>query len=193
MASGYQSAGVDLDALFLARVGAARANVGFQVGGVDIAQRYEQRAAAAIANTGYQANGTDLAQLFEGINAASVLITTRTSSSTVSGSTPTASYVLLANGNLGVNEGGGTIITSEWITPKTGMTGYAARATLVSGTLSAGTLTTWQPLGSASVSWSRNQPSVGGITCVIDVDIRTIADSIIRGSARITLQAVRSG
>jgi hypothetical protein len=39
--SGYFSGGTDLDALFMARVNAARAAVGYQVAGVDLAQRFE--------------------------------------------------------------------------------------------------------------------------------------------------------
>lgn len=66
MASGYTVSGRgDLDIIFKARTGAARANVGYQVGSTDLAQRYEQRGSTTpVANTGYLSSGTDLAQLF---------------------------------------------------------------------------------------------------------------------------------
>lgn len=69
MASGFTVSGRgDLDALFLARVNAKRADVGFQVAGVDISNRYEPIGAGTpIAATGFKSGGTDLASLFRNI------------------------------------------------------------------------------------------------------------------------------
>lgn len=60
----------DLDALFLARSSAKRADVGFYVAGVDVSNRWEPRGAATpIAATGFYAGGTDLANLFRSAGA----------------------------------------------------------------------------------------------------------------------------
>ena len=68
MASGFIVTGRgDLDALLMARVSAARANVGFAVAGVDVANRYEPIGAnTPIGATGFVSAGVDLASLFRG-------------------------------------------------------------------------------------------------------------------------------
>lgn len=70
MATGYTVSGRgDLDALFLARVSAKRADVGLRVAGVDLSNRFEPIGAGTpIAATGFRSGGTDLASLFRSIS-----------------------------------------------------------------------------------------------------------------------------
>lgn len=193
MASGYTVSGRgDLDTLFMARAGAARGNVGYASAGTDLAQRFEQLGASPpIANIGILSAGTDLASLFRSIAG----IVTMTASANISGSTATAVYTLQATGDVFATQGGNNQVdVGDWLSPKSGMSGYQALATIVSGAVSGGTIGSWVALGGGNVSWSRSQATVGGITAVIDVQIRRASDSVIvSGTARITLQAVRTG
>lgn len=198
MASGYVIAGRgDLDALFMARVNAARANVGYQVGGVDIANRYEAIGSGTpIAATGFQSGGVDLASLFRGINDSLVSfpIASMTANATVSGSTATAVYTLAASGDINATQGSNVVVDAgDWIAPKSGMSGYSVLASVSSGSLSSGTVGSWLALG-ADVTWTRAQSVVGGITAVIDLQIRRNSDLVVvKSGVQITLTAVRSG
>lgn len=119
-----------------------------------------------------------------------VNITDQTVETIVEGAGATATYTL---GTDGVAKNNGATITGQWLSPADATEAdlYECQATLVSGTLSAGTTGTWQAL-TADRNWSVSRPVLGVKECVIDVEIRKIADpAIILGTARITLRAVR--
>lgn len=117
-----------------------------------------------------------------------VNITNQAVLSTNTGASATAIYTL---GTDGVAENNGVAITGQWLSPADATEAdlYECQATLVSGTLSAGTTGTWQAL-TADRSWSVTRFIAGIKECVIDVQIRKISDpAIILGTARITLEA----
>ena len=192
MPSGYTVTGRgDLDGLFMARVSAARANVGYTVAGVDLAQRYEPIGSVApIAATGFKSAGTDLASLFRAISP----LVTLTASSSMAGVAAGAMYELQFGGDVFATQGNNTTVdVGDWVSPKANLTNYQVLATLVSGTLTAGTVGSWLSLGSSTRQWFKQQSSIGTLTAVIDIQIRRASDSVIVSpTARITLQATRT-
>lgn len=109
------------------------------------------------------------------------------------GSAATATYTLGTDGNA---ENNGLPIAGEWLDPVDASEAdlYECYATLLSGSLSAGTTGTWQALTSDR-TWTVTRVAVGIRSAQIRVEIRKIADpEIILGSAVITLTAtVESG
>lgn len=194
MASGYTSGGVDLDALFAARVGTARANVGLQVAGVDLAQRYEAiGAAAASAACGYQSGGVDLSSLFLGPGV--VAISDLTCNATIGGTSASSRYFLYASGDIMATQlgfGNTPQDMGDWLTPKQGMTAYEAMATIVSGTLEFGNVGVWEGLGVTNIVYANVQSTVGSSSAIIDVSIRRASDGVVLDTARIQLPATRS-
>jgi hypothetical protein len=194
--SGYFSGGTDLDALFMARVNAARAAVGYQVAGVDLAQRFEPIGGGTPrAAVGYQSGGVDLASLFRAIGDALVTfpIATMTCTSNMAGSNATARYNLAETGDImGTVVNNNLVDRGDWISPKTGMTDYEALATMVSGTLTGGVTDTWQSLGTLSRNFSKTQTTNGTASAVFDITIRRISGAVVvAGPVRITLNATR--
>lgn len=95
------------------------------------------------------------------------------------GATCTASVNLLTNGSFSTS-GTGTNVSvgfpKNWYIPNTTGIGssYWARATATSGTVSTGTLNTWQSL-SAGTSWSRSAGASVVNTCVLLIEIASDA------------------
>jgi hypothetical protein len=195
MPSGYTVAGRgDLDALLMARVNAKRADVGYAVAGVDISNRYEPIGnGTPIAATGFKSGDVDLANLFRNIGEALVSITVSdlTATCNVSGSSATAQYRLDADGSIYATQGGPAIpYVGDWITPKGAQANYQCHAALVSGTLSSGTINAWLAFPQ---TWTATGTAVGTPgQAVIDVSIRSIADSVVRDTARITIRGLRT-
>lgn len=111
---------------------------------------------------------------------------------TSGGTPPNAHYSLGSDGNVykAINNAPAVDI-GDWITPKSGMSGYEAKAVLISGPApNLGTLDTWLNLGTGSAVWTQTDGSKGGagITTVIDVAIQPVGGGS-SVTARITLLA----
>ena len=121
-----------------------------------------------------------------------VEITPHTVTSSNTGGNATSTFTLSSDGIARKTTVPGATVTfpGEWLLEGTASQ-YQARATLVSGTLTSGTLNTWQAL-STSRSWSKSTTAVGTVNTVINVQIRSIATNVVLDSADITLTATRN-
>ena len=189
----------DLDALFMARVNTKRADVGYTIAGVDISNRYEPIASGTpIAATGFKSGGTDLANLFRGISDPLVVVSipsTSTNSQSAASGFAQATFELSADGRIRITTGSNSTVSNDpWITPQTGMTGYSAYASHVSGVaVASGTLGSWIALGSGAVNWTQvRTASVGTNSTVIQVQIRRNSDSVVLTTANVTMTATRT-
>jgi hypothetical protein len=201
MASGYVVAGRgDLDALFMARVSAARAGVGYYVASSDIANRYEPIGSGTpIAATKFVAsNGSDLASLFRDINQPLLSFPVANGAYTAQGlGIPgvTASYVLDSTALILASDGTefGLANLGNWISPASGMNLYSAFASTVSGTPINGgaALNTWLNLGT-SRQWMLYRGTNGTSTGVMQIQIRRDSDSAIMKTVQITLTVVNT-
>jgi hypothetical protein len=105
------------------------------------------------------------------------------------GLTATAVYTLGSDGNIYGTEISNTVIDrGDWITPQTNMSSFECRATLVSGTLTSGTVGTWLNLGS-NRTWTRTRTTLGVSSTTMTVEIRRASDAVVVDSASITLTA----
>lgn len=205
MASGYTITGRgDLDDIFKARTGTARANTGYAVwnGTVykDIADRYEPRGSTTkVTDTVFRTGNVDLAELFmdKSVIANTITITDLTASATdrtAPSGTATAQYSLTNLGDIVAT--GGTNTTSDvgdWLTPKTNIGSFSVYATVVSGAVSSGTTGAWLNLATTR-TWTVSRTAAGGTTTtVLDISIRSDSDGVTRATARITLSAIRAG
>jgi len=109
-----------------------------------------------------------------------------------------ASISVLNDGSIGQagNTDSGVPVQAGWGTPISGTPGnnYWVRATMVSGSLSSGTINTWINITS-TVTWGRSDPSGGGSTgCVLYLQLATDAagSSIVATSPNITLIAYKT-
>lgn len=105
--------------------------------------------------------------------------------------TATSTYRISHNGNVyGIVNGGSPSLIEQWCTPTSASSDYEVRATVVSGSLSAGTAGTWFSLGSPSVpEWSAQETTSGFTTyCVLTIEIRTVVGAVVVDSATITLE-----
>lgn len=103
-------------------------------------------------------------------------------------STATATYSLLASGDLTAFGTPDTV----WITPRSGMSGYEARASVTFGTIGSGATGSWLSLAS-SRTWSNSRSSVGTTFGQMTVEIRRSGgDGTILASATVSLTATVS-
>ena len=196
MPSGFVSNGTDLDSLFKARSGAARANVGFQVGGTDLAQRYEQSVGGdqIASNTGFVSGGSDLKLLFQDINyvAISAALSYHFVDSTqTSPTTATSGFQLNSSGVAKMLvQSSYTDVSGEWLVAGAN-TDFECRATIISGTLTTGTTGSWQSLSSTR-EWTISTPA-GVKTTSFTLEIRLAASPFtVLASATIELYAESS-
>lgn len=105
------------------------------------------------------------------------------------GGSQTASYTLESDGDIiHTTTLFGAIDAGDWITPKTAApSDYEVRATIVSGTLSSGTAGSWLALTS-NHTWTKSMPIAGSSECVLTIEIRKGAGSVL-STATITLTA----
>jgi hypothetical protein len=199
MTTGYQKAGTDLDAIFQARVSAARANVNYKSNGaVDLAQRFEPIGLYAPgANVNYQSAGTDLAQLFKNINSGVVLVPSEnyTDSTTAAGRNADAGFGITGDGDILRILNFSSLDDADWIAPKSAAPGggYSVRATIVSGSQSSGdSVGTWFGLTTGTVyQWHVQRLSFSGVgtnTLVLTVEVRASNGNIL-STATVTLNA----
>lgn len=151
-------------------------------------------------NVGYQrggavlVSGAVLSLLGTGGGASAVTITLNSQYIYALNSFGTASadYRLNTNGNAEASENGGAYgVLEAWCIPAAQAINYECYASLVSGSLSSGTLDTWLPL-SSSRTWNVTQATLGFREAIINIGIRRVGTSTILASADITLTAERS-
>ena len=104
----------------------------------------------------------------------------------------TALYILTSAGDIRVSDlsGNGTSDVGDWLTPKSGMSGYEVRATQGSPACN-GPSGSWQSLGSANVWYVTAGHPVHYAYCAVFLEIRLASNpSVILDSAWITLTAI---
>ena len=199
MTTAYQKAGTDLDAIFQARVSAARANVNYKSNGaVDLAQRFEPIGLYVPgANVNYQSAGTDLAQLFKNIASGTVLVPSEnyTDSTPAAGRNADAGFGITGDGDILRILNFSSLDDNDWIAPKSAGPGggYAVRATIVSGSQSSGdSVGTWLGLTTGTVyQWHVQRLSFSGVgtnTLVLTVEVRASNGNVL-STATVTLNA----
>jgi hypothetical protein len=105
------------------------------------------------------------------------------------GSPASAEYILNTNGNVEYSENGvAASVLEAWCIPAAQATNYESFATLVSGSLSGGTLGSWLALSSTR-SWEITQSSPGVTSAIFNVGIRRVGTTTILASADIELNA----
>ena len=105
------------------------------------------------------------------------------------GAPASAAYQLNSSGNAEYSENGGAYgLLEAWCIPAAQAVNYECYATLVSGSLTSGTLGTWLAL-SSSQSWSVVQNFLGTADAVINVGIRRVSTTTILASADIEMNA----
>jgi hypothetical protein len=67
---------------------------------------------------------------------------------------------------------------------------FQVRATIVSGSVSSGTIGTWENLGTTR-TWTRQRIAVGVVVCTLTIEIRDVATATVRDTAQIVLIAER--
>jgi hypothetical protein len=128
-------------------------------------------------------NGT-ARQVFAG---AQVTLSNISCTSSMVGVPATAQYTLSSTGDINGTLNTNTVIDrDDWLTPKTGMSNYEARATVTSGTLTSGTTGAWQSLGT-SRTWTLTTSGIAQV--VMTIEIRRASDAVVQDSATITLNA----
>jgi chitodextrinase len=146
---------------------------------------FEVRAGDAANNFGNASSGSFTTNV-------QITISNRTIHTQVPGSA-TAVYVITNAGDILTS--GATSNTNsdtgDWLTPKSGMSNYQARATPVSGTCGGGTMNTWITL-SGSPAWAKGigGPVAQTVSCSFTLEIRHSANpALILGTAHIALSA----
>lgn len=90
-------------------------------------------------------------------------------------------------------ESDGDIVTSvdgdegDWVVPRGAAGSYECRATAVSGTVTSGTIGSWQALTSTR-TWTKSRATVGSVTAVIDIEIRKGSGPVL-ATTQVTLYA----
>lgn len=148
MATGFKnSSGVDMDALFLARVNAAGSNTGFKnASAADLATLFEvYTSGTKVAATGLKnSSGVDLADLFQNISVPldpSVSMPANNYDWLRSNFTP-ASLTINSNGTITHIPIVGSVVTHTWLTGGTNSQ-VDMRITATGGSFSSGTTGTW--------------------------------------------------
>lgn len=116
-----------------------------------------------------------------------------TASSFTVGTTATAQYRLSSDGSIDATQGSNTIVNNVgfWFEDVDSPSDYEVRATADPGSVSSGTLNTWQSLGT-SRTWTLSSPTVSGNQEVaLVVEIRRASDQEVLATATITLQCER--
>lgn len=118
---------------------------------------------------------------------------TNASRSVASPSTATAIYSLLSTGDISTTLlGSGAADRGDWISPKIGMASYECRATLLTGSLTSGTMGAWLSL-SATRSWTLNAaPGAGALSATFTLEIRRVSDALVMDTATISISAESS-
>lgn len=197
-------AGVDIDTLFKPLTSTKIADVKIKTGaGVDISTLFEPRGTSpARADVKWKTGaGIDISTLFMDIGYAPPptetidLSTPNVFSSTTAGLGATAQYQLKTTGDIfGTNGGNAVADRGDWISPKTNMSDYSVKYSMVSGSVSSSPAAagTYVQLGVADRIWTLSQPSLGSSSGVIRVTVRHDPTSTEYGPWDISLQAART-
>ena len=99
-----------------------------------------------------------------------------------------ASYKLGANGNAYGGALGFENYLEQWVTPTARAIDYEAKVTLVSGTLTSGTVGSWLAL-TADRTWYAHANAGGYKSCTFTLEIRRAGVATVLDSATITVTA----
>ena len=100
-----------------------------------------------------------------------------------------AGYSLTSTGDVVRVTSSGSTIVAQWVVPTSAASAaYEVRASIVSGSVSAGTTGSWLSLGSTQ-TWTRTQTTIGSSTVVLTVEIRAASTGAVLSTATITLTA----
>lgn len=108
---------------------------------------------------------------------------------TTIGPTAEAQYTLALSGAASsVTSGGGSVpISGEWLTSGSS-SDFEVRATIVSGSVTSGTIGSWENLGTTR-TWTRDRGAIGISTVVLTIEIRNATSMVVLDTAEITLTA----
>lgn len=86
---------------------------------------------------------------------------------------------------------GGFVSAGAWITPAANAGNYQVRATLASGDTPSGTLGTYLALTSSNAGWgvTRAGGNLGTTSCVLNMSLRRVSDSVEVTTWQVTLSA----
>lgn len=104
--------------------------------------------------------------------------------------TANAGYRLGNDGNIYSETGSGFFDGgTDWINPTSAAgSAYEVRALIVSGSVSSGTIGSWQAL-SSNWEWIVSRSTIGTSTAVLTIEIRLASDGSVLDSATITIEA----
>jgi hypothetical protein len=119
-----------------------------------------------------------------------VILSDATVSTYHTGSAGIAQYSLTSAGDVRYNNGTNTIVDhGDWIAPKSGMSLYSARATILAGTSTTGTFGAWLNLATTR-TWTLSGGG-GGVDAIWLIEIRLDSTGIVQDSATLTVHAER--
>ncbi len=156
-----------------------------EVGGYDFSYAYSWESSDYLSGTGYKFTSTSTATSGS-VGVGSVLLTSQDALS-YTFDTTTAGYQLGNNGVASILQDSITVpIADEWLTG--GSAGeYEARATLISGDIPSGSLSTWVSL-STTRNWTLTSLS-GSKFCSLTIEIRELATTNVVATANVTILA----
>lgn len=106
--------------------------------------------------------------------------------STITPLTAVAQFRLRQNGQAQKDEGGGFTLLETFVNPPAATPNYECRATLNSGSLTSGTIGSWEAITTPR-TWSLTRSLVGDEQAQILIEIRAIGGSTVLDSATIDL------
>lgn len=108
---------------------------------------------------------------------------------TTAGPTAEARYQLQSSGQARkyTSTSGYVNISNEWLVSGTSSE-FEVKATIVSGTVTSGTIGSWEVL-SSDREWTRDRNVIGSVTVVLTIEIRRASDGAILDTATVTLIA----
>lgn len=106
------------------------------------------------------------------------------------GGTP-AEYYLTSGGSIQKRDSAVVTTVGSWITNAAFVGQFECRATMISGSVSSGTIGAWQSL-STTRSWTRGAALGTFQQCRFTLEIRNASTAVVVDSATITLEADRS-
>lgn len=128
---------------------------------------------------------TGITAIMAGNGGSAPVVAISNASDTVFGFSPNttiASYSLTSAGAVVLENSG---FFENWITPQIGMSGYEVRATLNSGSITSGSLGTWDSLAFTR-SWQISRSVSGVQSANLTIEIRPTGGSVV-DSATVTL------
>jgi hypothetical protein len=161
---------------------------------MEIARATSGGSSIARVKAAYVRTASGIQQFYPTVVPSAITLDNKLAQSFTVGSAATAQYRLTLGGNIETTEGSNALLdTGDWISPKTNMALYSARATLVSGTVSGGSgLGAWLNLA-VDRFWTLTSPGVSGqLDGVFTLEIRLDSTGVVQDTASINLRCERS-